>query len=462
MKIKLLGAAKTVTGSCYSLVTKNEKILIDCGMFQGSKEMERMNYEDFSFNPKDYSALILTHAHLDHSGRIPKLIKYGFRGKIYCTEETKALAEIIMMDSAHIAKQDTEEENERRAKQGLPPRKPIYNEIDVQNALKLFRIIEYGQDVKISKDILARFYDAGHILGAASIQLRIKEGKRISLIAFSGDLGQANAVLVKNTTPIPKADYAFIESTYGDRLHPAIEVRKNELLRIINETYKRGGKLMIPSFAVERAQEILYYIGEFMREGLIPRMNVYLDSPMAMKATKVFTEFTKDYNETIQESIGKKQDLFEFPELIYTETTDESKKINGITEPCIVIAGNGMCTAGRIKHHIRNNIENPKNTLLFIGYQAEGTLGYWMKKGQKKIKLLGVQIPVKSKIESIDGFSAHADYLGLTKWAESFSTKPKKLFVTHGEESQSQALAKRLEKIGFKTYVPNMNEELEL
>ena len=462
MEIKFFGAAKEVTGSCYSLSTKDEKILIDCGLFQGSKDMERMNYEDFNFNPRDYSVLILTHAHLDHCGRIPKLLRFGFRGRIYATSATRDLAEVIMMDAAKIAAEDTDHENKRRVEQGLPPRKPIYNEFDVKNALKLFIPVKYSQDVKVSKNIIARFYDAGHILGSASVQLKVKENKKSSLIVFSGDLGQANAVLVKNAEPIAKADYVVIESTYGDRLHPPIDQRQKELIRIISENYKRGGKLMIPSFAIERAQEMIYLIGKFMKAGLIPKMNVYLDSPMAMKATDVFIKHSGYYGEEVQKLVKQGKNPFDFPGLIRTSTVQQSKEINSVTGPCIVIAGNGMCTAGRIKHHIRNSIENPKNTLLFIGYQVEGTLGYWLKKGEKRVRLLGAEVNVKAKIESIDGFSAHADYAGLIKWLENFSQKPKKIFIVHGDEEQINAFSKRIGKLKFVSYIPSLLDKVQI
>jgi metallo-beta-lactamase family protein len=462
MIIKILGAGKIVTGSCYSLATKEEKILIDCGMFQGSKDLVRLNYENFNFNPKEYHAMILTHAHLDHCGRIPKLVKYGFKGKIFATEATRELAFIIMMDSAKISAKDAEHENKHRASEGLPARKPLYSEMDVKNAMKLFKVVEYDEDVKITSNILAKFYDAGHILGAASVQVQVKEGKKKTIIAFSGDLGQKESIIVKNTVPIVKADYVFVESTYGDRLHPEIQTREKELIRIINESYKKAGKLMIPSFAVERAQEILYCIGKFQRQGLIPKIDVYLDSPMATKATAVFSEFPKLYNKTIEKELEGGKDPFNFPGLIYTTTTEQSKALNSMTKPCIIIAGNGMCSAGRIKHHIRNGIDNEKNTLLLVGYQAEGTLGYWLKKGEKKVKLLGVELAVKAKIESIDGFSAHADYHELIKWLNNFSPKPKKVFIIHGEEAQAFAFSKRIIKEGFVNAVPSMDEELKI
>jgi metallo-beta-lactamase family protein len=459
MEVQLFGAAKEVTGSCYSLAAGGDLILIDCGMFQGSKDNARKNYEKFDFEPGKYRALLLTHAHLDHCGRIPKLVKNGFRGKIFSTNATKELAYIIMADSAKIAAEDTKHENKRRAKEGLPPRKPIYGVDDVENAMKLFVTVSYGQNVKITKKIVARFYDAGHILGSASIQIKTKGGK---IIAFSGDLGQADAIIIKNAEPITEAENVFIESTYGDRLHPPVEQRKKEFLRIINETYKRGGKLLIPSFTIERAQEILYYLGEFMQDNLIPKMKVYLDSPMAIKASKVFAKYSEYYNETIRKSMKRRKDPFNFPELVNLSTAEQSKSINGIKEPCIIIAGNGMCSAGRIKYHIKDKIMDSRNTLMFIGYQARGTLGYWIKKGEKKIKLLGTEVDVNAKIESIDGFSAHADYNGLISWLKNYSPKPKKVFITHGEEEQSLAFSKRLNGKKFAPYIPSFEEKLEL
>jgi metallo-beta-lactamase family protein len=462
MEIKVLGAAREVTGSCYSLVSGEDNILIDCGMFQGGKDLERLNYEKFGFSPRKYKALLLTHAHLDHCGRIPLLVKNGFRGKIYCTDATKALAFIIMADSAKIAEEDTKNENKRRAMENLPPRKPIYSPADVNEAIKLFITVKYGENLRVSKNIYAKYYDAGHILGSASIQVSVKEENKEKVVVFSGDLGQENSILVRNGTPIQKADYVFMESTYGDRLHEPIDKRKMELARIINETYKRGGKLMIPSFAVERTQELLFYIGQFMDDGTIPRMPVFLDSPMAIKSTDVFRKFMKYFNEDVQERFKETNDVFGFPELTLTRSREESKEINGVSNPCIIIAGNGMCSAGRIKHHIANNIEDPKNTLLFVGFQVDGTLGYWIKKGEKSIHLLGREVQVKSKIEVIEGFSAHADRVGLQKWLKNYSSKPKKVFIIHGDEDQQVALSKTLAKDKYESYIPSLGEEIKI
>lgn len=461
MKIDVLGAAKEVTGSSYSLTVEDDKILIDCGMFQGGKDMERKNYEKFGFKPREYKALLLTHAHLDHCGRIPLLVKSGFRGKIYSTDATKALAFVIMVDSAKIAEEDTITENKRRAKENLPPRKPIYTLADVNDAMRLFITVKYGENVKVTRNISAKYYDAGHILGSASIQLNINEKGKNKIVVFSGDLGQENSILVRNGTPIQNANYVFMESTYGDRLHEPMDKRKRELIRVINETYKRGGKLMIPSFAVERTQELLYYIGQFMEEGTIPKMPVFLDSPMAIRATDVFKKFMRYFNADVQERFKETNDVFGFPELTLTKTRAESIEINGVSESCIIIAGNGMCSAGRIKHHISNNIEDEKNTLLFVGFQVEGTLGNWIQKGEKRIHLLGKEVEVKAKIESIEGFSAHADKVGLLKWLKNFSSKPK-VFIIHGDEDQQIALSKTLAKEKFESYIPSLNETIEL
>lgn len=461
MEIKVLGAAKEVTGSNYSLSIGEEQVLVDCGMFQGGKDSVRMNYEKFEFNPRKYQALLLTHAHLDHCGRIPLLVKSGFRGKIYSTDATKALAFVIMADSAHIAAEETKTENERRAKENLPPRKPIYTLTDVNDAMRLFVIVKYGEEVKVTRNIYAKYYDAGHILGSSSIQVSVNESGKKRTVVFSGDLGQENSILVKNTAPISNADFVFMESTYGDRLHDPADKRKRELIRVINETYKRGGKIMIPSFAVERTQELLYYIGEFMEQGLIPKMPVFLDSPMAIRATEVFQRFMSYFNEAVQERLKSVNNVFGFPELTITKTRSESKEINGVGEPCIIIAGNGMCSAGRIKHHIANNIEDDRNTLLFVGFQVAGTLGDVIKGGEKKVHLLGKEVRVRAKIEAIEGFSAHADKVGLLKWLKNFHSKPK-VFIIHGDLEQQEALAKNLAKEKFDCYIPSLNETIKL
>jgi len=463
MEITLFGAAKEVTGSCYSLVTKNgEKILIDCGMFQGSQYIEDKNYEDLEFDPSEYHAVILTHAHLDHCGRIPKLVRAGFKGPIYSTDATKDLAFIIMMDSAKIAKNDLPGENRRRSDAHRSPRKLIYSEGDVNNAINLFKTVKYGEDIKITENITAKFYDAGHILGAASIKLTVREENKAKTLAFSSDIGQKNSLIVKNTEPITDADYVFIESTYGDGIHPPRAEGEKQFLKIIKANQVRGGRLMIPSFAIERTQSLLYIISQFQQKDLIPPVNVFLDSPMAIRVTEVFLKYPEYYNEELRNSLKKRKDPFNFPGLVNTPTMRDSKKINNFSGPHIVIAGNGMCSGGRIEYYIKNYIDDKNNTLMFTGFQAEGTLGRAIKSGEKKVRVLGSEVEVKAKIEVPEGFSAHADRLGLMAWLKNFSPKPKKVFIVHGEEIQMKAFEKRVNAEGMKTRIPSFGEKIEL
>jgi metallo-beta-lactamase family protein len=462
MEVQLFGAAKIVTGSCYSIVFKNERILIDCGLFQGNKEITKLNYEDFGFNPKEYDSLLLTHAHLDHCGRIPKLVKQGFKGAIYCTSATKDLAYVVMMDSAKLAMHDTEHENKRRVQQGLPSREPMYGEYDVKETMKLFRVVEYGKWIKIGEMINAKFHDAGHILGSSSIQLEIDDDGKKKIIVFSGDIGQSDNPIVKDPEIVTKTDYLFIESTYGDRLHSPVKQRKQKLLEAIHDTYKRGGKLMIPSFAIERAQELLYDINEFVEHGLMPKMKVFIDSPMAIKTTEVFKNHPECYDKEIKAVLDSGDNPFSFPGLTYSQSVQQSKAIDNEKNPCIIIAGSGMCTGGRIKYHIKNNIGDEKNTILFVGYQVKGTLGYWIKKGEKKIRLLGTEVEVKARVDDIDSFSAHADYEGLLSWLKHYSPKPKKVFIVHGDEESADFFSQKVKKIGIKAYIPNMREKIIL
>jgi len=417
-----------------------------------------MNFDKFDFNPEEYSALLLTHAHLDHCGRIPKLVKHGFKGKIFCTSATKDLAYIVMMDAAKIAVHDTERENRRRAEINLPPRQPIYEEKDVENVIKLFKIVDYGKLIKINKEINVTFHDAGHILGAASLKIDVEK----KILVFSGDLGQVGTPIVRDPTIIKKADYVFIESTYGDRLHPPAKERKNKFLDIINETYKRGGKLLIPSFAIERTQELLYDLNLFVEKNLMPKIDVYIDSPMAIKTTEVFKKHPEFYDKEIKALFDTGDNPFSFPGLRLSKTVDDSKKIDELKKPCIIIAGSGMCTGGRIKYHIKNDIEDPKSTILFVGYQVKGTLGYWIKKGVKKIRLLGTQRFVRARVASIDSFSAHADYNSLLNWLKHFSPKPTKVFVIHGDKEASLEFSNKVQKLGLKTYIPRMREKITL
>ena len=449
MKITFNGAARIVTGSCYLIETEEDKILVECGLFQGVEEVEELNYQPFRFKPKEISNVIITHSHMDHCGNLPKLFKEGFKGKVWATDATRELCEIMLHDGAHI-----QEENALRL-----GKESLYNKQDVLKTMKHFKAINYNDEIQITPRIRATFRDAGHILGSAIIELFVEENGKEKKLVFSGDLGQKNMPIVKEPTEIEEADIIFIESTYGNRLHPDKD-KKNEMLAdVINKAHKKGGKLFIPSFAVERTQELLYRLKQLLQQGKIQRTSVYLDSPLAIKATNIFKKHYECYDEETREQ----NNPFAFKGLEFTESVPKSKKLNKLNGPAIIIAGSGMCTAGRILHHLRNGISNPQNTLLFIGYQAKGTLGRAIKEdGVKEIELFGETLPVKAEVLSIDSFSGHADKDGLLEWMSCFKNKPEKVFVIHGEEESSLEFRDKLIELGFDAEVPLIGQSFEI
>ncbi|MBN2121994.1 MBL fold metallo-hydrolase [Candidatus Micrarchaeota archaeon] len=459
MKLTFNGAAGMVTGSCYLLEAANERILVDCGMFQGPKEITRLNYEPFRFDPKKISCLLLTHAHIDHSGLIPKLVRNGFRGKIIATAPTVDLSRIMLEDSANVNRWDTEYENKRRLRMGLAPRKPLYELADVKMAMKLFSKVEYGTPCKVADSIGATFHPAGHILGASIIELNVKEGGKEKKIVFSGDLGQWDNPLVGSPTVIESADYVLVESTYGNRPHESTRMSERLFAKEVMGTFGRGGILMIPSFAVERAQELLYYLHRMERDKVLPGEMVFLDSPLAIAATRVFNEHAGQFVPGIQKEF---REPFAFRKLKFLESAEESMAINGYKKPCIIIAGSGMCTAGRIRHHLKHHLWNPKNTLLFVGYQAEGTLGRVILEGAKSVRMMGIEVAVKARVRKIDSFSSHADATGLVEWVRGFKVKPEKVFIVHGETDSALGLETELNKLGFDTHVAKLGESVEL
>ncbi|MFH2020983.1 MAG: MBL fold metallo-hydrolase [archaeon] len=452
MRLSFFGAAGVVTGSCYQLETDKLKILVDCGLFQGDKNLTRKNYEEFPFNPRDIDFLLLTHAHVDHSGLIPKLAKHGFNGKIYSTSATIDLTKAILEDSANIQEMDTEHENKRRKRIGLPPRDPLYKKEDVKKLDRLFSKIVWGNELQLSKEVKVKFSRAGHILGASSIEL-YAEGKKI---VFSGDLGQFGAPIIKDPALLSDADYVLIESTYGNKLHEKAD-REELFLKYVKETHDKCGKLLIPCFAIERTQEILYTISKLTKAKRFPRMTVFLDSPLAIKTTKIFKEHIECYNSKTIEV----KDIFNFPSLRLTPKVTDSMKINNYGDPCIIIAGNGMCTGGRIRHHIKHCIWNKKNTLLFVGYQADGTLGRHILEGDDPIRMMGYELAVKADIKKLTSFSAHADYLGLLKWADVFP-KATKFFIVHGEGESQESLKSKLEDKGYECDIPSIGDSFVL
>ena len=461
MKITFCGAAKIVTGSCYliEIENKGKKFLVDCGMFQGSKEISKKNYQSFPFNPKEISAVFLTHAHIDHSGLLPKLKKQGFKGKIYSTSATADLCEVMLADSAHVQEMNAEEKNKEREKQGKKPIKPLYTSQDAHKTQKQFKKVSYNEKIKISPEVSIRFQDAGHIVGSAIIEIFVKESSKNpgKKLVFSGDLGQWKSVLVKSPSLIKKGDYVFLESTYGNRLHESDKKAMKKLKRALNKTYKKGGKLMIPSFAVERTQQLLYSFKILQQKGRFPNEKVFLDSPLAIKVTRIFRKYKDIFNKRIQE-IGEP---FDFKGFETTSSARDSIKLNSYDKPCVIIAGSGMVTGGRILHHIKHNIEDRKNSLLFVGYQAEGTLGREILEGVKNIEAMGEKLKVRSKIYEIESLSAHADYKELIKWVKGFKNKPKKIFITHGEKEASESLKQKLQRKKYNCHVPSLRETVK-
>src|SRR3989338_9400486 len=459
MRLTFNGAAGIVTGSCYLLETTGEKILIVCGIFQGKKEITRMNYEPFRFKPNEISYLLLTHAHIDHSGLIPKLIKNGFHGKIIATPPTVDLAKIMLKDSAHVNEDDTLHENKRRMMLGLKPRDPLYALSDVLRSFEFFHQIGYENPYSLTDKITVIFHNAGHILGSSIVELLVREAGKTTKIMFSGDLGQGGTQILEDPATIQEADFVLVESTYGNRPREDSTIRGELLSKEINEAFARGGKLMIPSFAVERTQELLYYLHILIRDGNFPAEIVFLDSPLAIEVTEVFKRYMNYFSPRLRKEFTNP---FTFNQLKCLRTADESRSMNDYNKPCIIIAGSGMCNAGRIRHHLKHNIWKSENTLLFVGYQAEGTLGRVILDGAKKVRMMGLEVAVNAKIRKIESFSSHADSKHLTSWITALRNKPKKIFITHGEPASARGLESNLRKLGFRTHVPRIGEVVEL
>lgn len=465
MRISFLGAAETVTGSCYMCEIEEIKLLIDCGMFQGGSKADELNHDDFLFNPADIDYVLLTHAHIDHSGRIPQLVKRGFKGKIITTNATKDLCSIMLPDSAFIQETETEWINRKRQRAGRPLIEPLYTADDAKEALKFFEGIEYNQLFNINSNITIRFQNAGHILGSAILEIWVREMDGELKLVFSGDLGSKNSPLLDFPAIIEEADYVVMESTYGNRLHKDTKNKALHLLDIILETASKGGNVVIPSFAIERTQEILYALNMLKeaKTSMLKNIPVFVDSPLAINATRIFKDNSAYLNKATNDLINSGDDPFEFPNLIFTETADESRTINFEKQSCIIISASGMCDAGRIKHHLKHNLWRKECCVVFVGYQAKESLGRKIIEGAKAVKLFGEEINIQSSIYSILGFSGHADQQGLLDWVESFKKKPKKIFLTHGEEDAIAELSKLItEKFQISNEIPKMGETIEL
>ena len=459
MKIKVLGAAKTVTGSCYLMEYENKKILVDCGMFQGHDE--RLNYEPFGFEPAELDMVLLTHAHLDHSGRLPKLVREGFEGRILSTSATLDLARIMLLDAAKLQEEEAETTSRRNLRRGMEPVEPLYDVGDAIETISFFGPgVKYDTRLEIYPGLYVTFRDAGHILGSSFLEIEA-DGKRL---IFSGDLGNRDKPIVRDpeSPKLHDVDHIFIESTYGNRLHKSIEESKHELLNAIKDTFERGGNVIIPSFAIERAQDLLYFIREFKETGEISRdTKVFLDSPLAIQATKIFRAHRECFDDEANELLKQHKDPFNFPGLVITRNVEASKEINKIESGAIIIAGSGMCTGGRVKHHLKHNLWREECSVIFVGFQAKGTLGREIVDGKDEVEIYGERIKVRAKIYTINGFSAHADRDILLDWLA--KTNPRGVVhPVHGEEETINIFEKSINELGYKTYVPNLAETIEI
>jgi metallo-beta-lactamase family protein len=466
MKISFHGAARTVTGSKHLVQLKNgENFLLDCGLFQGmGRDTDSLN-ATFGFDATKVNYVILSHAHIDHSGLLPKLAKEGFAGNIYCTPGAKALVEILLEDSAMIQRDDAKYGNKRRAKQGLPPIEPLYDMDDVNIVLPLLKPVEYDVPVKISDSVELLYTDAGHIIGSAAVSLKIKEGGETKTLTFSGDVGRYRDMILRSPANFPAADTIIIESTYGDKLHDIIHTTPDDILKWIEKTcVEQKGNLIIPAFSVGRTQEILFELNQLSLEKRLPHIPVYVDSPLSIEATDVVKMFPKYFNKKIQKILEVDDDPFDFEGLRYIKSVEESKALNEDLHPKVIISASGMADAGRVKHHIKNNISNPKNTILLVGYCEPHSLGGRLMNGAKVVKIYSEEYPVIATVGSIRSMSAHADYEDLMQFLGcQIPDLVKQIFVVHGEAEVQDHFAERLRKKGFKEVIaPEMHETFEI
>ena len=463
MKLSFYGADRCVTGSCHCLEVNGKRILVDCGLQQGRDEVDNTA---LPFHPGSIDAVLVTHAHIDHSGRIPMLIKNGFQGKIITTRLTADLLDIMLQDSAHIQEQDAEYQNRKNKRAGRPEIEPIYTVADALRVREFVQTCEYGQDVPVVDGVTAQFIDAGHLLGSASIRLICREGDEERTIVFSGDIGNVDQPIIRDPQFFTDADYVLTESTYGDRNHTEVWSYTDELAEIIDETLGKGGNVVIPSFAVGRTQELLYFIREIKDQGLVksvPDFPVYIDSPLAKAATTVFCGDLHGYlDEAALELVKDGTHMFSFPNLHLVETTEESRMLNLDKTPKIIISASGMCDAGRIRHHLKHNLWRANSAVVFVGFQSPGTLGRRLLDGVESVKLFGEEIAVRAKVVNFQGLSSHADHDHLIEWIKAFDPKPAHVFVVHGDADVAPAFADELCSLGFSAHAAKFTESYDL
>lgn len=470
VNIRFMGAVKGVTGSCHLIEFKDKKLLLDCGLFQGRDE--ELNYQEMDFDPASIDYLLLSHSHIDHSGRIPLLVKKGFKGTVYCSKATYELCEIMLLDSAHIQEMEAEWQNRKAKRAGKPLVEPLYTQEDANKSLEYFKTVLYDQIIRIDDNITVRFNDAGHVLGSSIIEMWFKDGSEIIKVVYSGDIGTKEKPILNDPAIIDYADYVIMEATYGNRVHEDVEKRDETLINIILKTVLRGGTVIIPSFAVGRTQEIIYELNKYYdahlsdfgtSTNLLKNVPVYVDSPLAVKATEVFKRNAGVFDEEARDLLKKGDNPLKFDNLHFTQSVEESKALNFSDEPKIIISSSGMCEAGRIRHHLKHNLWKKNSSIVFVGYQAEGTLGQRIRDGAKKVKLFGEEIHVNAEVYNVEGFSGHADKNGLLNWLKGFKEKPCRLFIVHGEGQVKEDFAKEVEQqLGIECIIPEYNEVYEI
>ena len=470
MNIRFMGAVKGVTGSCHLIEYGGKRLLLDCGMFQGRDE--KLNLQELDFDPTTIDYLLLSHSHIDHSGRIPLLVKQGFEGTIYCSKATFDLCEIMLLDSAHIQEMEAEWENRKAKRAGKPAVEPMYTKDDANESLDYFYPILYGQIIRVDDHLTIRFNDAGHVLGSSIIEMWIKKDDEVIKIVYSGDLGTKDKPILNDPSIIESADYVIMEATYGNRVHEDARVREETLINIILKTVLRGGTVVIPSFAVGRTQEIIYELNKYYDShlaafgtttNLLEKIPVYVDSPLATKATQVFHRNAGVFDEEAKDLLKKGDNPLSFSNLHFVQNAEESKKLNFSDEPKIIISSSGMCEAGRIKHHLKHNLWKRNSSIVFVGYQAEGTLGRRIRDGAKTVKIFGEEIYVNAEVYNVEGFSGHADKNGLMNWLKGFREKPCRLFIVHGEGEAKEDFAREVRsQLGIECIIPEYNEVYEI
>lgn len=465
IKLTILGAGQSVTGSRFLLETNGLRFLVDCGLYQ-ERELVSRNWDKFPVPPASLDAVLLTHAHLDHCGWLPRLVRDGFNGPVYCTDATADIAAIIVRDSAKIQEQDAAYKRRRHKKEKRTPPHPVaplYTIDDAEAAIPLFKPARYGETVRIGEGVEATFHDAGHVLGSAMIRISIRQDGEERIILFSGDIGRRNKPILEDPTFFEKADYVLIESTYGDRVFEDHGSMTEELAAAVNGAVARGGNVVIPSFALERSQELMYCLNQLLMENRIPHLKVFIDSPMAVRITDVFEHHPELFDEDMLKLLRQKKSPFDFPGLTLVRTVAESRAISEVSGTAIIIAGSGMCTGGRIKFHLADNISRPESTILFVGYQAVGTLGRRIVEGADEVRILGKFFPIRAEIKQLHGFSGHADRDGLVNWLAALKVPPRRVFVVHGEaESAKRFAAFAGEGTGWPITVPEYGDEIIL